>query len=152
MFRGGQRFFSAASLALIVVGALHTLGHFAPNADPALQRLEAEMDSFRLPMGMSMNPSILDLFKSLSLTVTVTLVALGLQNLVVAASRDASARLIRGLTLVNLAAVGALVALYAFYRVPLPLVTLGVVEAIFILSLVLPPPGGANDTSSGSSR
>jgi hypothetical protein len=139
MFRAGRRFFSAASLALIVVAGLHTLGHFAPNADPALQRVEAEMDSFRLPLGMGMNPSLLDIFSSLSLTMTVTLVALGLQNLVVAASRDATARLIRGLTLVDLVAVGALVALYAFYRVPPPLVTLAVIEALFVLSLMLPP-------------
>ena len=141
MFRAGHRFFSAASLALIVVAALHTLGHFAPNTNPTLQRVEAEMDWFRLPLGMGMNPSILDIFNSLSLTITVTLVALGLQGLVVAASRDATARLIRALTLVDLAAVGALVALYAFYRVPPPLVTLGVVEALFVLSLVLPPRG-----------
>lgn len=144
MFRAGRRLFSAASLALIVVAALHTLGHFAPNPDPALQRLEGEMDAFRLPLGMGMNPSILDIFKSLSLTMAVTLVALGLQNLVMAASRDATARLIRGLTLVDLAAVGALVALYAFHRVPPPLVTLAVVEALFALSLVLPPHAGAD--------
>lgn len=139
MFRAGRRFFSAASLALIVVAALHTLGHFAPNTDPGLLRVEAEMDAFRLPLGMGMNPSLLDIFSSLSLTMTVTLVALALQNLVVAASRDATARLIRGLTLINLVAVGALVALYAFYRVPPPLVTLAVIEALFVLSLVLPP-------------
>jgi hypothetical protein len=139
MFRAGRRFFSAASLLLIVVAGLHTLGHFAPQTDPALERLMAEMDAFRLPLGMGMTPSIRDIFRSLSLTMSVTLVALGLQNLVVAASRDATARLIRGLTVVDLVAVGALVALYAFYRVPPPLVTLAVVEALFVLSLVLPP-------------
>jgi len=150
MFRAGRRLFSAASLALIVVAALHTLGHFAPNTDLALQRVEAEMGSFRLPLGMGMNPSILDIFKSLSLTMTVTLLALGLQNLVVAASGDVTARLIRRLTLVDLAAVGALVAVCAFHRVPPPLVTLAAVEALFVLSLVLPPhaPGGADGAGS----
>ncbi len=34
MLRAGRRFFSAASLALIMVAGLHTLGHFAPDADP----------------------------------------------------------------------------------------------------------------------
>jgi len=139
MFRAGRRFFSAASLTLIVVAGLHTLGHFSPREDPALQQLMAAMDAFRLPLGMGMTPSVRDIFRSLSLTMTVTFVALGLQNLVVAASRDATARLIRGLTVIDVVAVGALVALYAFYRVPPPLVSLVVVEALFVLSLVLPP-------------
>lgn len=139
MFRAGRRFFSVASLVLIMVAGLHTLGHFTPPRDPGLQRLMEEMDAFRLPLGMGMTPSVRDIFRSLSLTMTVTFVALGLQNVVVAASRDATARLIRALTVIDLVALGALVALYAFYRVPPPLVTLAVVEALFVLALVLPP-------------
>ena len=139
MFRAGRRFFSAASLTLIVVAGLHTLGHFSPQEDPALKQLMGAMDAFRLPLGMGMTPSVRDIFRSLSLTMTVTFVALGLQNLVVAASRDATARLIRGLTVIDVVAMGALVALYAFYRVPPPLVSLVVVEALFVLSLALPP-------------
>lgn len=141
MFRAGRRFFSAASLALIVVAGLHTLGHFSPQKDPALQRLMAEMDAFRLPLGMGMTPSVRDIFRSLSLTMTVTFVALGLQNLVVASSREATSRLIRSLTVINLLALGALTALFAFYRIPPPLVTVAMVEALFVLSLVLPPHG-----------
>jgi hypothetical protein len=140
MFEAGRRLFSVASLALILVAALHTLGHFSPPPPgSALLGLEAEMDGVRLPLGLGMTPSVLDIFSSLSLTMTVTLVALGLQNLVVAKAPEASARLLRALSFVSLAAVGALVALYAFYRIPPPFLTLAIVEVLFLLALVLPP-------------
>jgi hypothetical protein len=47
---------------------------------------EAAMESFRLDLGMGMNPSVKDNYKSLTFTMSITLAALGFINLVVAGS------------------------------------------------------------------
>ena len=138
MFRSGRRLFSSASLSLMLVALLHTLGHFSPPPeDPALASLQAAMESQKFDLGLGMQPSVSDVFNSLSLTMTVTLLSLGALNLAVARADDASGRLVRSFTIVNVVGVGALVAIYGFYRIPPPLITLAAVEVQFLLALVL---------------
>jgi hypothetical protein len=136
MFRSGRRLFTFASIALIAVGILHTIGTCAPGpVDPALERLAAEMRAYRLPLGLGMQPSIFDIQQSLSVTMSVTLLWLALQNLV-AAGADSTGDVVRRLNILSVMGVGALVAVFAFYRIPPPLVTLAVVEVLFVLALV----------------
>ena len=135
MFRSGRRMFSAASIALIVVAVLHSIGSFAPGpVDPALEAIVAEMKAFRLPLGLGMEPSMFDIQQSLALTMGVMLLWLGLQNLM-AARMDPTGSFVRLLNVFSMLGVAALVAIYAFYRIPPPFISLAVVELLFVLAL-----------------
>jgi hypothetical protein len=45
---------------------------------------------------------------------------------------------VRGFNVVNVLGLALLVGLFAFYRIPPPLLTLAAVEALFVLALALP--------------
>ncbi len=140
-FRRGRRLFSTAAVLLIVVAAAHTAGHvpllFPKHPLPgALGTMAAE----RTPLGMGMAPSVLDIHLALVLTMSVTFVALGLLNLVVAAAGETAATTLRRLAWLDAAWVGALVALYAHYRIPPPLISAALVEVVLLSSLLATRP------------
>ena len=131
----GQRPFTAGSWGLILVGVIHLIGQVVGRpTDTAAEELFAAMDGYRLPMPLGMTPSILDIYRNLSLTMSVTLVGLGLQNLVVARHPSAVPLLIRRLAGSSALIVAVLVGLEAFYRVSPPLVLLAVVGVLFLLA------------------
>lgn len=131
----GYRLFVAASWSLILVGGLHTLGHFAGRpTDPAAEQVFAAMAGYHLPLPFGMEPSVLDVFRDLSLTMAITLVGLGVQNLLVAWYPKVSPPLLRRLAGGTLVVVGALVGLKAFYRISPPLALLTLVEVLFLLA------------------
>jgi hypothetical protein len=135
VFRPGRRLFSAASLALLASGLIHLSGFLAgPPPDPAIRGALEHMAAARFDMPGA-QPSLLDVFHSLSLTMTVTLVWLGAQNLLVAAL-DATGALLRPCAWASTLGLGALVALYGYLRIPPPLVVLAVVEALWIAALL----------------
>jgi len=140
-FRRGRRLFSLAAVLLIVVAAAHTAGH-APMlfAGGPLPGVLGAMAAEREPLGMGMDPSMLDIHLSLVLTMSVTFVALGLVNLVVAGAADTSATTLRRLAWLDVAWVGALVALYAYYRIPPPLISTALVELVLLASLFVTRP------------
>lgn len=136
MDRPGRRTFIVASVFLFLVGVLHTIGHFAATpADPALQAIESSLRAYRFPLGLGMSPSLMDIQDSLSLTMSISLLWLGLLGIFVGWS-DASPQVLRRMTFVNLAGCAGLVLLYARYRIPPPLVSLALVEVMFVLSLL----------------
>ena len=136
-FRRGRRLFSTAAALLILVAAAHTAGiaRLLFPTEP-LPRVFGAMAAERTPMGMGMEPSVLDISLAVSLTMSVTLAALGLLNLVVAAAADTGAATLRRLAWLDAAWVGALVALYAHYRIPPPLVSTALVEVVLLANLV----------------
>jgi hypothetical protein len=135
--RRGHRLFAAGSVGLIAVAALHTVGHFTAEApDAAGAVLLTAMQNYRMNLGLGMQPSLWDVQASLSLTMTITLVGLGFINLAVLAIAGETPNLIRRLTLLDVAIVGALVVLYGSYRIPPPFLTLFAVELLFIASLL----------------
>ena len=137
MFRRGRRLFSIASILLILTAVAHTLGHFQPEPrTPEFANLKSTMQAYQIDM-MGMKPSAYGVLESLSLTLTIMLLMLGLQNLLVAIV-DESGKMIRRFTLVNIIGVGALVALYWFYRIPPPLISFVIVEIVFLLAILIP--------------
>jgi hypothetical protein len=141
MFGRGRRLFSVAAILLIVVAGLHTIGHFSPPPDDAaLRAVEAAMTGSRLELSLGMRPSVRDVLSSLSLTMTVTLLLIGVLDLLVAGSAIAS---LRPFALANVVGVGALAALYGYYRISPPLVTLALVWVLFLVALLLPVRPGA---------
>ncbi len=136
MFRRGRRLFSVAAILLILVAGLHALGHFSPPPeDPAAQTVKASMEGYRRELPLGMRPSVRDILRSLSLTMTITLLLIGALDLLVARSVVPS---LRPFALANVVGVGALVVLYGYYRVSPPLVTLALVWLVFALAGVLP--------------
>lgn len=139
IFKRGNRLFAAGSIGLIIVGLLHGIGNFAPPpADAGLDAVIGAMRGYQIDLGLGMRPSFLDIHKGLSLTMSILLSCFGVQNLITLSVAGNSAKLVRWLCLLSVVFVGGLVALFAVYRIPPPLVTLGVVEILFILALLLP--------------
>jgi predicted ferric reductase len=137
MFRRGRRLFSIASILMILTSIAHTLGHFQPDPQTAeFANLKSTMQAYQVDM-MGMKPSAYGILESLSLTLTIMLLMLGLQNLLVAAV-DESGKMIRRFTLVNVVGVGALVALYWYYHIPPPLISFALVEIVFLLAVLIP--------------
>lgn len=125
MFRAGRRLFSIAAILMIVMAAAHTLG-FAGNAAKFRQSLA--------PVG----PEIQGAFWALAWGMSIIFSAIGLLNLVVAAS-DASARLLRALRWTNLVWMVAFTILCLAYTVIPPLILGIVVDVIIVADLILEP-------------
>lgn len=139
VFRRGNRLFASGSIGLIIVALLHGIGTFGgPPEDTSLSTVAEAMRGYHFDLGLGMRPSLMDIHMSLSLTMSIFLLGLGVQNLMTLSVAGDSAKLVRCLCVVNAIFVGALVVLYAVYRIPPPLLTLGVVEVLFLLALIVP--------------
>jgi hypothetical protein len=136
MFATGRRAFSIGCISLIAVAGLHTLGHFAPpSQDPASLALDAALKGYTFAMPL-MSPTAFAVLQSLSLTMTVTFLALGAVGLV--AARSSAAAAVRRLAVVYALAVAGLVVVYGVYRVGPPFMTLLPVLAAFVIALRTP--------------
>jgi hypothetical protein len=132
------RWFRAGAIGLLVVAVLHTFGHFGGGPkEPARVQLEQAMDAYRFDI-FGMHPSASDITQSLSLTMTIALLFIGVLDLVAAAALSGHARALRRLAWVNAAGVGALVALFGYYRIPPPMATLAVVCVFFVIAALRP--------------
>jgi hypothetical protein len=132
------RWFRAGAVGLMVVAVLHTVGHFgAPPKDPGAVALQFAMDSYRYDI-FGMHPSAGDITRSLSLAISIFLAFVGVLDLVAAASLAHDARALRRLAWVNVVGAGALVLLFACYRILPPIVMLAVVCALFLVCVLRP--------------
>ena len=137
MTQPGRRLYLAASIAMILVAGLHTLGQFAPPPPSGeLTTLRGMMRAVRIDMGLGMRPSMYDVHRSLAFTMSVTLVAIGAFGVLIARAEDASGRLLRQAIVLSTIATGILVVLFAAYRIPPPLLTIAMVEILFLAALV----------------
>jgi hypothetical protein len=136
LFARGRRMFTSACMATLVVAALHTIGNtISGPPDPGYASVEAAMRAYSIPLGIGMSPSMWDIFRGLVFTMSICLVAMGVLGLVVAASHEATPRLLSRMALVLALASAALTALYWVYRVPPPLITMAVVTILFVVSV-----------------
>ena len=132
------RWFRAGAIGLMVVAVLHTVGHFGgPPPDAGAIALQSAMDAYHFDI-FGMHPSAGDITKSLSLTMSIFLLFVGVLDLVAAASLSHDARALRRLAWVNVVGVGALAFLFACYRIPPPCVTLAVVCGLFLVCVLRP--------------
>jgi hypothetical protein len=138
MWRRGRRLFSAAGILLLLTAAAHTAGHFSPTSGPSEDAVLATMDAHRVPLGLGMTPSLLDIFKGLSLTMSIALVAIAAINLTLAASADVSDHVIRRIIWLNVLWTGAFGLLMLVNQILPPLICAVVIEAVLMASLVGP--------------
>jgi hypothetical protein len=137
IFAAGRRWFAAASIATIVVAALHTLGNTLGPAptDAAYLVLDTAMRGYVVPLGLGMSPSVWMIYQSLVFTMSICLVAMGSLGLVIGGS-DASPRLISRAALVLAVSSAAMTALYAVCQVTPALVSMAVVTVLFAIAAV----------------
>jgi len=129
----GRGLFITGTVLLALTGVLHTIGQFTPE-EPALAAALAAMRASRLPMGLSMAPSLFDIFRDLAFTMTVTFFAIAALDAVVAWHRDTTAAMLRAVALVNVVWLAAFVGVCFVYAVPPPLISGIVVWPFFLLA------------------
>ena len=136
LFVPGRRWFAAASIATIVVAALHTLGNtVGPEpTDAAYLNLDAAMRSYVVPLGLGMSPSVWAIHQSLMFTMSICLVGMGSLGLVIGSSTDASPRLISRAALVLAVSSAAMTALYLVCQITPALVSMAVVTVLFAIA------------------
>jgi len=132
MFRSENRLLMISTVLLLLVAAAHTSGVFSePPDDPATRAVLDAMRGYTLELGLGMRPSLLDIQISLGLTMTLFLLFMVAVQVVAMTATEVGSpvrsRLILATTLAN----WALVALYAIYRVPPPLISF-VVTSVFL--------------------
>lgn len=136
--RGG-RWIRAGAIGLLIVAALHAVGHFSGGPpDPAAAALERSMRDYHYEI-MGMHPSAHDITQSLSLTMTVLLLFAGTIDLALFGAVATNPRSMRRLAFINVLGVAALAGLFAYYRIPPPFVTLAVVGVLFTIGLARTP-------------
>ena len=129
----GRGWFIAGTALLALAAAAHTFGQFTPD-EPEIAAGLAAMRTARLPMGMGMVPSLMDIFRDLAFTMTVTFVALAAMNAVILWHRDTTAPLLKAVTALNLGWLAAFIAVCWFYRVPPPLISGLVIWPFFLVA------------------
>ncbi len=136
LFSLGRRMFSTASIAMIVVAILHTIGNVAPQAEDApMLAVRAGMEGYRIPLGIGMSPSIWDIFRGLTFTMSVCLLAMGTLGLVLAADSEAAPRVLSRMAVVLAATSALLTLLYAYYRIPPPLISMAIVTVLYVVAV-----------------
>jgi hypothetical protein len=136
MFARGRRLFSSASLAMIAVAGLHTLGssNTTPGS-PAEAAVQQSMRGYQLPLSMmGLTPSLWDLFRDLAFTMSVTVTVLGLLGL--AAHADVPTRVIRRVAWLMTATSAALAGLSGSYHVAPPFISFVVVTILYLAAAV----------------
>ena len=129
----GIRLLAAAAWMLVGVGAIHALGHFLGRPQDAhAVSVFGAMDGYRMAFPLGMAPSLLDVFRSLSLGMAVLTAGLG-ALLLAALRHGAEARpLLRALAGVCACVVAAMIALELVHRILPPLVLFSICEAALI--------------------
>ncbi len=126
---------------MILTALAHTAGNLSSGGDAAEETLLAAMRNYRIPLGLGMSRSVLDIFHSVVFTMSITFLALGAISLLLAGS-DASDQLLRRVAWLNAAWVAAFIALNIVCRIP-PLISGVVIELALVAYLVLPGPRAA---------
>jgi hypothetical protein len=125
----GRRFSAAAGALMLLAATAHTIGHVPLLAGADRTGSIGAMSADRVPLGFGMAPSMLDVHLALVLTMSVTFVALGVITLLIVLA-DVGTNLHRRVLWVDTISMGALVVVYAYYRIPPPLVSVILITAL----------------------
>ena len=133
IWQKGHRLFVVASLLMILTAIFHTLGQFGPSSGPAETAAINAMKGFHVDLAFGMRPSIFDVFRGLAFTMSITFVAIALLNLIIAASAEVTAGLMRRITWINIIWVAGFTAMTLAYQA-LPAVISGLVILVFLVA------------------
>jgi hypothetical protein len=137
IWRPGRRVFTSAAILMLVMAAAHTAGFLAAApSNPVEERLFADMEAVRNPLGLGMSPSFKDIFFGLAFTLSTAFAGLGVMNLTLAAIPETPDRVLRAAAWVNALWVAAFLILSWAYRVPPPLIFGAIVGIAVAASLI----------------
>jgi hypothetical protein len=95
----GRRRFTIAAVLMLLLAAAHSAGNLSPGpSSPTEEKLLADMAALKIPLGMGMNPSVMDFYYDQAWTVRLAIAALGLTNLVLSAIPETAERVLRGVS------------------------------------------------------
>lgn len=122
IFRKGNRLLAIASLILLLEAVAHTVGTLSPLPDdPDVQALAQTMREVRMPLGLGMEPSAWDIQRGLGLTMSVTLVLMGVLGIAIPVAAPDNRRAYRVTAAALCAANLAMLAIWWRYQVAPPL-------------------------------
>lgn len=137
MFRKGSRLFFISYVLLLVVAGLHSMGSAQPwPTDEKTTALVSAMRGYAMDM-MGRATDVLRVYKSLSWTMSILLVALALTGIVGLATAPENRRLHRSAGFVTLSACSLLAALYWRAQVMPPCISFVVVSLVLLVALAL---------------
>ncbi len=137
IWKPGRRVFTSAAILMLLMAAAHTAGFLASApSNSAEQKLFADMEATRSPLGLGMSPSLMDIYFALAFTLSVALAGLGVMNLVLAAIPETPNRVLRAAGWVNALWLAAFVILSWVYRVPPPLIFGAIVGLAVAASII----------------
>lgn len=141
--RGPRRLFISANILLLIVAGLHTWGSLSQPTDPADLELISAMKSRIVPVGLGWTPSTFDIFRTLALTMTISLVGMVVVNLGLLPLARSLPGLLHRLSLLNAVVLAAIVVLSFVYRIAPPFLTLGIVDVLFLIVWLSARPAAA---------
>ena len=140
MFKKGNRLFSAATLTLLLVAGLHTLGIFRQPAAGEEAHLIESMKNYGF-QGMGMNWNIHDVLISVLLTMTVLMVFMATVNFYILYVIPSSV-VRRHVCLIEAIFMWILAVLYAIFQVPPPFVSFVLLGILFTASYAVSKKSG----------
>ena len=129
MFKKGNRLFSAATLTLLLVAGLHTLGIFRQPAAGEEAHLIESMKNYGF-QGLGMTWSIHDVLISVLLTMTVLMVFMATVNFYFLYALP-SLTVRRHVCLIDAIFMWILAVLYAIFQIPPPFVSFALLGILF---------------------
>lgn len=138
IFRKGNRLLSVACLGFLLEAVAHTLGAVSPLPDdPRVQSVVRAMRELRTPLGLGMEPSVWDISRGLTFTMTVALATMGAFGLALVSAAPGDRRVQRVAASILLAANVALLGIWWAYRIPPPLVFQAALTPLLLLAVFL---------------
>jgi len=132
------RWFRAGAFGLLVVSVLHTVGYFNRTLqDPAALALDSAMDAYHYHI-LGLHPSASDIAASLGLAMSILLFLIGVLDLVVSTALTHDLRALRRAAWVNVFGAGVLAAMFGYYRILPPCITLAMVMLLFLAATTRP--------------
>jgi hypothetical protein len=130
--------FSIACILILLTAVAHTIGNLAAKSSgPAEEQVMTQMKESHQDMGMGMSPSIYDILRTLTFTMSITFFALGGIGLMLTGSKSVSSDVITRITWFYLIWNGAFTILSYGYKIPPPLIS-GVLIELALIAAVIP--------------
>lgn len=129
-FERGRRLFTAASLATLLLSALHIFGTSQP-VPPLIDPITQAMQNTAISMGFGMVPSMWDVHQGIAYAMGILLGMIGALGLVLAATTDITGKALTRTAAVFTVGFILLAALNWVFRLPIPFVITAILALLW---------------------